>query len=299
MRLDKPIGTALLLWPCLWSAALAAPPGCLPDVRTVGAFVVGAFAMRGVGCVVNDLRDRDVDARVARTRDRPLASGELTVAQAYGCLGVHSAVGLGALIALPAAPAHAPFTYALCVSSLPLVAAYPSAKRYTNYPQVVLGLTFNWGALVGWAATHGELCLPVVTPLYLSGVCWTVLYDTLYAHQDKRDDAAIGLKSTALTFGDAGTKPILHVLSVAALAGWTAAGAAAGVSHPLVYHAGCLAAWAHLNWQVRTADLDDPANLADRFRSNNTVGAIVFASCAAGTALSGDVDAATATAIVG
>jgi 4-hydroxybenzoate polyprenyltransferase len=163
-------------------------------------------------------------------------------------------------------------------------------KRYTNYPQLVLGLTFNWGAIMGWVAVHGAIDWSVVGPLYGSGVAWTLVYDTLYAHQDKGDDAKLGLKSTALTFGEHGTKPILTACAVVAWGGWTMAGYNCGLGNLMeapYYYAGVSAAGAHLLWQIHSADLNDVENLAYRFRSNNVVGWIVFGSCIAGNIMSG------------
>ena len=275
-RLDKPIGTMLLLWPCCWSTALAAPAGCLPDARLLALFATGSFVMRGAGCTINDMWDADFDKSVARTKTRPLASGELAHTQAMGFLTAQLAAGLGVLLSLP----HTSYTFQVGAASLPLVVAYPLMKRYTNWPQLVLGMTFNWGALVGWASVHGSIDWAVIGPLYCGGIAWTLVYDTLYAHQDKIDDSKLGLKSTALHFAE-NTKPILHGFSALAAANWMAAGYALGFTSPL-YYGGCAAAYSHLVWQVRTADLDDPSNLAERFKSNNIVGATMFATCVVG-----------------
>lgn len=174
-RMDRPIGTLLLLWPCWWSAALAAQAHELPDPKLLALFGVGAFIMRGAGCTINDMWDADFDRRVTRTRNRPLASGELTHAQAWGFLSVQLMGGLAVLLYLP----HTFYCFQLGAASLPLVATYPLMKRYTNWPQLVLGMTFNWGAFMGWAATYGSLEWTVVGPLYASGVAWTLVYDTL------------------------------------------------------------------------------------------------------------------------
>lgn len=275
-RLDKPIGTMLLLWPCCWSTALAAPPGCFPDPTLLALFATGSFVMRGAGCTINDMWDADYDRSVARTRARPLASGELSYGQALTFLAAQLTAGLGVLLSLP----HTAYTFQVGAASLPLVVAYPLMKRYTNWPQLVLGMTFNWGAIVGWASVHGSIDWSVVAPLYGSGIAWTLVYDTLYAHQDKVDDRKLGLKSTALHFANR-TKPILNVFSALAVANWMAAGYVLEFTSPL-YYCGCAAAYSHLVWQVQTADLDNPPNLAQRFKSNNHVGAIVFASCVAG-----------------
>jgi len=285
-RIDKPIGTSLLLWPCLWSSALAAAQDSggwdaipfLPDPKLMALFTVGSFVMRGAGCTVNDMWDKEFDKSVERTKTRPLACGDLTMTQATMFLAAQLTTGLGVLLSLP----HLDYCFKLGAASLPLVIAYPLMKRYTNWPQLVLGMTFNWGALMGWAATHGTLDLNAVLPLYISGVCWTIVYDTLYAHQDKVDDAKLGLKSTALFFGD-NTKPILHGFAAFTLAGWSLAGYGAGYTDA-VYYVGCTLGYSHLVWQIQTADLHDSENLAYRFKSNNQVGAIIFASCVAGSA---------------
>jgi 4-hydroxybenzoate polyprenyltransferase len=196
-RVDRPVGTWLLLWPCIWSTALAAPAGSLPDVRLIALFAIGSFAMRGAGCTINDIWDRDIDRQVERTRNRPLASGELSLTQAAVFLCAQLLTGLGVLVQLP------PLTVALSLASMPLVVAYPIAKRVTSWPQLVLGLTFNWGALVGWSAARGDLPLEILGPLYGGAVCWTLHYDTLYAYQDAIDDKRIGVRSSALSLGGA------------------------------------------------------------------------------------------------
>jgi len=284
-RVDKPIGTALLLWPCLWSTALAASqPGGgwdylagAPDPSLIALFTVGSFVMRGAGCTINDMWDKDFDRNVHRTKNRPLASGKLSTNRAIAFLGLQLSAGLGVLLSLP----NMQYCLILGISSLPLVATYPLMKRYTNWPQLFLGMTFNWGAFMGWAASHGSLDPSVVLPLYASGVCWTLVYDTLYAHQDKVDDAKLGLKSTALHFGER-TKPTLYGFSSMTFIGWNLAGFGAGFSEP-VYYIGSFAAFSHLLWQIYSADLEDPENLAYRFKSNNHVGGIMFASCVAGS----------------
>jgi len=238
--------------------------------------------MRGAGCTINDMWDAKYDKQVARTVTRPLASGALSYKQATAFLGLQLTGGLGVLLSFP--QEHLQYCFLLGAASLPLVGVYPLMKRYTNWPQLVLGMTFNWGALMGWAATHGSLDaydgLSVVLPLYGGGVAWTLVYDTLYAHQDKQDDSKLGLKSTALYFAE-NTKPILVGFSALATGSWIAAGYNVGYMEPY-YYLGCGAAGAHLLWQVTTADLENPKNLAERFKSNTTVGAIMFASCIAG-----------------
>lgn len=273
VRLDRPAGVYLLAWPCFWSIALAAPAGALPDPTLLGLFGVGSFLLRGAGCTINDLWDRDIDKLVARTRNRPIASGAVSPTRAVAFLGAQLTLGLGVLLQLNE------FSVALGAASLPLVAAYPLMKRVTNWPQAFLGLTFNWGALLGWAAAHGSLDLPATLPLYASGVCWTLLYDTVYAHQDKGDDVKVGVKSTALHFGD-DTKGYLGTFGGLSIAGLCGAGAATGLGWP--FYAGAAAAASHLAWQTATVDLDDPEDCAAKFRSNNAYGAMVFAAIVAG-----------------
>lgn len=281
-RVDKPIGTWLLLWPCLWSTAFASE-AALPDPRLVSLFAVGSFVMRGSGCTINDLWDQDFDKHVTRTQSRPLASGALSNQQAIQFLALQLTIGLGVLLSLP----QMEYCFWWGVSSLPLVVVYPLMKRFSNFPQVVLGLTFNWGAWMGWAATYGSMNYAVIAPLYLSGVCWTVVYDTIYANQDKQDDKAIGLKSTALTFGEDETKhkQILHAFAAMTFVQWLAAGYMMEDISMMPYTAGMSLAYGHLLWQIQTAELDNPQNLADRFRSNTVVGGIVFASIVAGKVL--------------
>ncbi|GAQ88895.1 hypothetical protein KFL_004670115 [Klebsormidium nitens] len=218
-RYDKPIGTWLLAWPCFWSIALAAPPGALPDPVLLAWFGAGAIVMRGAGCTVNDMWDQDIDSKVFRTQDRPIASKRVSPRKAFLFLAAQSTVGLGVLLQLN------DFSKVLGASSLFLVATYPLMKRITSWPQAYLGLTFNWGALLGWSAVKGSLFLPAVGPLYAAGICWTLVYDTIYAHQDKEDDKLVGVKSTALRFGTA-TPQWLAGFGAATLAGLAASGAA-------------------------------------------------------------------------
>mmetsp|Transcript_101518 Transcript_101518/g.206096 ORF Transcript_101518/g.206096 Transcript_101518/m.206096 type:complete len:422 (+) Transcript_101518:156-1421(+) len=280
----------------------------LPDPKLLGLFTVGAFVMRGAGCTINDLWDRDLDREVARTKTRPLAAWILTPFQAMIWLGLQLSVGLGVLLSLP----NTEYCFGWGVASLPIVVAYPLMKRFFDYPQLVLGLCFNWGAFMGWAAVHGGVDYSVVLPLYASGVAWTIGYDTLYAHQDKEDDAKLGLKSTAITFGrlgggsgsqednDSNDKRVLYGLAATTYACWLVAGyhdfvpvaevaTTTRTSPPSsallpfgAYTTGVTGACAHLLWQIRTADLSDPHNLAERFRSNAKVGGIVFGSILAG-----------------
>eukprot|EP00887_Chlorella_sp_A99_P002648 scaffold6.g2648.t1 len=274
MRLDNPIGTWLLAWPCFWSIALAAPPGALPDARLLALFGAGALLLRGAGCTVNDLWDRNLDRQVERTRWRPLAAGLITPAAAVGFLGAQLLAGLVILLQFNT------YSQVLGASSLALVATYPLMKRVTGWPQArrtvpaYLGLTYNWGALLGWAAARGACDWGVVLPLYASGVCWTLVYDTIYAHQDKRDDVKVGIKSTALTFGER-TKSYCAVFAAGQAALLAAAGAAAGCGP--TYYAGVAAAVAHMAWQIVAVDLDDGADCMAKFVSNRTTGGLLFA----------------------
>src|SRR5881392_1570402 len=196
-RLDRPIGSWLLLMPCWWSAALSA--GIAHDIKplplTIALFLIGAFAMRGAGCTWNDITDRDLDAKVERTRSRPIPAGQVSVTQAFVFLVAQALVGLAVLLQFNR------FAVATGIASLVIVAVYPFMKRITWWPQVVLGLAFSWGALMGFAVTFGRLDLTAFV-LYAGSIAWVIGYDTIYAHQDAEDDALIGIKSTARLFGD-------------------------------------------------------------------------------------------------
>ena len=276
-RFDRPIGAWLLLFPCWWSFALAehASGRLWPRPSLLLLFLVGAFVMRGAGCTWNDIVDRDYDAGVARTRSRPIPSGQVSVAAAALFGAALSLVGLAVLLQMNWA------TVGLAAASLVLVAVYPFAKRFTFWPQVVLGLTFKWGALVGWTASRGMLEWPAAL-LYGGSVLWTIGYDTIYAHQDKADDAALGLKSTALHFGER-TKAWVGAFYAGAVLLWAAAFAAADVGW-IAGGLGLAAAAALLAWQVATLDTEDAANCLSRFKSNRDVGWILLAAIVAAMA---------------
>jgi 4-hydroxybenzoate polyprenyltransferase len=268
-RLDRPIGSWLLLLPCWWSTALAAvhAGAALPNPWHVVLFFVGAFAMRGAGCTWNDIVDRDLDGRVERTRSRPIPSGQVSVVQAAAFLVLQALIGLLVLLQFNR------FAIAAGIASLAVVAIYPFMKRFTYWPQIGLGLAFSWGALMGWAAAFGRLDLPAYL-LYAGAIAWVIGYDTIYAHQDREDDALIGIKSTALLFGTR-TKPALAAfyttaIVLLALAGWSAG---AGI----VFALGLAAFAAHLAWQVTRLDIGDPANCLKIFKSNRDAGLILFA----------------------
>jgi 4-hydroxybenzoate polyprenyltransferase len=268
-RLDRPIGSWLLLLPCWWSVALAAVAARepLPNIWYLILLFIGAFAMRGAGCTWNDIVDRDIDARVERTRSRPLPSGQVTLAQAVGFMVLQALIGLAVLLQFNR------FAIGVGVASLAIVAVYPFMKRVTYWPQIALGLAFSWGALMGWAIAFGRLDLPAFL-LYAGAIAWVIHYDTIYAHQDSEDDALVGLKSTALLFGER-TKPILAMFSTAAVVLLAAAGLTAGAG--VVFLIGLAAFAAHLAWQVVRLDIGDPALCLKIFKSNRDAGLILFA----------------------
>ncbi len=276
-RLDRPIGSWLLLLPCWWSSALAAVAAHqrLPNLWHIALFFVGAFAMRGAGCTWNDIVDRDLDAAVERTRSRPIPSGQVSVTQAALFLVAQSFVGFLVLIAFN------PFTVALGVASLAIVAVYPFMKRVTYWPQIVLGLAFSWGALMGWAAAFGRLDSPALL-LYAGSISWVIGYDTIYAHQDREDDALIGIKSTALLFGPR-TKPMLALFYAGAVILLGAAGFSAGGG--VVFALGLVAFAAHLTWQIVRLDIADPDNCLAVFKSDRDAGLILFAGLVLDAAL--------------
>jgi 4-hydroxybenzoate polyprenyltransferase len=266
-RLDRPIGSWLLLMPCWWSLGLAGIRGAtLPSAWHVLLFFIGAFAMRGAGCTWNDLVDRDLDAKVERTRSRPIPSGQVSVTQAAIFLVAQALVGLAVLLQFNR------FTVLCGFASLLVVAVYPFMKRITYWPQIVLGLAFSWGALMGWPAVFARLDWPAVI-LYAGSICWVIGYDTIYAHQDREDDALIGLKSTALLFGE-NTRVMLGLFYGAAVLLIGAAGFMAGGG--MVFVLGLLAFAAHLAWQVRALDIDDPRYCLRLFKSNRDAGLVLF-----------------------
>lgn len=278
-RWDRPIGWQLLLWPCWWSAALApqaiAPTALttgLPSIWHLALFLVGSIAMRGAGCTYNDLVDAKIDARVARTRSRPLPSGRVTRGQAKLFLALQALVGFLVLIQFNL------FAIVLGVSSLGFVAIYPFLKRVTDWPQLGLGLAFSWGALMGWAALWSGLSAAPLL-LYLGAIAWTVGYDTIYAHQDKEDDALIGVRSTARLFG-ARTRPALVVLYGLTLAAFAAAfaltGSTEGAGPSWPAYAGLAIGAGQMFWQIRRLDIDNPDECLKLFKSNTRFGVIVF-----------------------
>jgi 4-hydroxybenzoate polyprenyltransferase len=259
-RLDRPIGTWLLLFPGWWGIALAAKSW--PDPLLLALFALGAVVMRGAGCTLNDIADREYDGKVARTRMRPLPSGRVSVPQAVVFMLAQLLVGAAVLFSLNRT------SQALGVAVLALIATYPFMKRITWWPQLFLGLNFNWGALLGWTAVSGALAWPPVL-LYLGGICWTLGYDTIYAHQDKEDDARIGVKSSALALGER-TRPFFVAFYAAAAALWAVGGIAAGLG--FVFFLALGAALLQLLWQAARVDTNNAADCLAKFRSNRLVG---------------------------
>jgi 4-hydroxybenzoate polyprenyltransferase len=263
MRLDRPIGTWLLFWPCAWSMALAGVAGRWDLLLW---FLLGAFAMRSAGCIYNDLVDRDLDAKVERTRLRPLASGRVSARSAWLLIAGLSAVGLLVVLQLQ------PVAQLIALASLALVAAYPFMKRITWWPQAWLGLVFSWGALVGWPAVTGSLGLAPVF-LWLGCAFWVLGYDTLYAIQDKEDDALVGVKSTARLFGKRAPLMVAFFYALA-VSGWAEAIWLVRPD-PLALTA-LIPAAIHLALQAARADPDDPDRALALFRSNRFTGLLVF-----------------------
>lgn len=289
-RLDRPIGIWLLLWPCLWSLMLAVNTSAVqwrlratgfslgdwqlasPDPILFVWFFLGAIVMRGAGCTWNDILDRNLDGEVARTQDRPLPSGQISLTGAVCFLLLELAIGFLILLQLNE------FSIYLGAASLILVATYPLMKRITWWPQAFLGLTFNWGALLGWAAVQGSLSRPAGI-LYIGCIFWTLGYDTIYAHQDKEDDALVGIRSTARLLGHR-SKNFIAASYVSALIFFAIAGTLAELA-PWFY-LGLLIAALQLARQVASLDLDSPENCLSKFRSNHSFGWIMFMAVIAG-----------------
>lgn len=276
MRIDKPIGSWLLFWPCSWSIAAAAIPGALPDLQMLALFGMGAFVMRGAGCTINDMWDRDIDAKVERTKDRPLVNGDVSIKQALVFLGGQLSIGLLILLQLNW------YSVFLGASSLGLVVSYPLMKRFTYWPQLVLGFTFNWGALLGYSAIKGYVDLATCLPLYLAGVCWTIVYDTIYAHQDKNDDLRLGIKSTALKFNE-DTKLWLSGFSATMIGSLVASGLMNMQTWPYFAAVGIISS--HLAYQISTLQINNANDCSRKFISNSQVGFILFCGIIIGNLL--------------
>jgi 4-hydroxybenzoate polyprenyltransferase len=278
-RLDRPIGSWLLLMPCWWSLALAAgiahQLGRLP--LGIALFFIGAFVMRGAGCTWNDITDRDLDAMVERTRSRPIPAGQVSVRQAFAFLVAQALIGLAVLLQFNR------FAVITGIASLLIVAVYPFMKRITWWPQIVLGLAFSWGALMGFAVTFGRIDLTAFV-LYAGSIAWVIGYDTIYAHQDAEDDALIGIKSTARLFGAKTHQALMVFYGLAVvLIGAALALAGAGVAAWI----GLAAFAAHLAWQIARLKIGDPALCLRVFKSNRDAGLLLFAGLLADAVMRG------------
>ncbi|PRX08745.1 UNVERIFIED_ORG: 4-hydroxybenzoate polyprenyltransferase [Martelella mediterranea] len=277
-RWDRPIGWQLLMWPCFWSAAMAAGVTANAGAFRPGQFIahlflfwLGAVAMRGAGCTYNDLVDHRIDDKVARTRSRPLPSGRVSRRQAWVFILLQALTGLAVLLSFNL------FAILLGFASLAVVAVYPFAKRFTDWPQFFLGLAFSWGALMGWAAVFGTVSLPAVLA-YVAAIFWTIGYDTIYAHQDKEDDALIGVRSTARLFGEK-TKPWLIAFYSLVLLLLATAFSLAGLGWPAF--GGLVVAGAMLFYQIVVLNIDDGDQCKRLFVFNNYVGMVIFAGLVA------------------
>lgn len=268
-RFDRPIGWWLLFWPCAAGVALAG--GLLTQWALIVWILVGAIAMRGAGCVYNDIVDRDLDAQVARTASRPLASGAVSLRAAWIWLVALCGIGLVVLLQLPR------LAQLVALGSVALVAAYPFMKRITWWPQAWLGLVFSWGALVGWVAVEEGARLWPLAALYAGCIAWVIGYDTIYAVQDMEDDAMVGIRSSARALGKA-IRPGVALFYALAVAGW---GAALWLVRPdPLALVALLPAALHLSWQALTLDAADGRNALARFRANRTTGLLLFLACA-------------------
>ncbi|EQC53016.1 para-hydroxybenzoate-polyprenyltransferaseCoq2, partial [Schizosaccharomyces japonicus yFS275] len=268
-RVHAPVGTILLYCPCTWSILMAAYSIKVPifsTVKVLTIFALGSFVMRSAGCVINDLWDRKLDAKVRRSSNRPLANGKVGVPEALGLLGVQLSTALIILCSLNS------YTVKLGVLSLLPVSLYPSFKRFTYYPQAFLGLTFSYGALMGWPALVGADAMfwPVVAPLYLSSVFWVIMYDTIYAHQDKLDDVHAGIYSTALKFGKR-TKPVLFLLASIQYVFLSFAGMA-NHQGPIFYLLGVCGSYISTLLMIFNVNLNSPKNCMHWFKQNSKMG---------------------------
>ncbi|THD23476.1 4-hydroxybenzoate polyprenyl transferase [Fasciola hepatica] len=268
-RVDRPTGTWLLYLPCTWSIALAAPAGQIPDLSMLALFGVGAILMRGAGCTINDLWDRKFDRQVERTKDRPLASNELTPMNALIFLSIQLSAAFLVLLQLN--------WYSICVGCLSLVPVviYPLFKRITYWPQFVLGITLNWGVWLGYSAVLGSCSLPICAPLYLAAAFWTSTYDTIYSSQDIEDDLLIGVKSTAILFGER-TKTYLSLFHAGMLVNLLLVGV--NSSAGWIYYAGTGAMMTHVAYLIYKTQLRDPKSCLQSFKASRTTGLIYFAA---------------------
>jgi len=270
-RLDRPVGIWLTLFPC-WAALFQAAHG-LPDVRQLAVFTLGALLMRSAGSTINDIADRKFDGHVERTRFRPLASGQIGIGQAVTFLAIELALAASLLLFLT------PYTRLVALCVLPLVFVYPLCKRFTHWPQAVLGAAFNWGMLMAWAEIAGAIPAGAVL-MWAGAIAWQIGYDTVYAYVDVKDDTRLGLKSTAILFGERG-KRIIGLFYVSTIAAWSVGGWLSGMSLPYAF--GMLVIAAHLAWQVRRIDLARPDVNYRLFLANILTGLLLAASSLVGT----------------
>ncbi|KAJ7960538.1 4-hydroxybenzoate polyprenyltransferase, mitochondrial [Quillaja saponaria] len=275
-----PIGiwlVGLLTYPLLWSIALAAPQGHLPNFKTLILFAVGAIPFRCAACTINEILDSDIDRLIERTKSRPIACGAVTPFQGLCFFGLEILLGLAILL-----PALNTCSRLLGIPFLFLTCTYPLMKRITYWPQAYLGLNFNWGALLGWAAVKGSLDLKIVLPLYIGGVFWTLVYDTIYAHQDREEDMQVGVKSTALLFGNS-TKTWTTGFAIACIASLALSGYNARIGWP--FYVSLIAASGQLGWQIWTVDLSSGDDCKSKFVSNKWFAGIVFSGILIGRLL--------------
>ncbi|CAF1144983.1 unnamed protein product [Rotaria sordida] len=264
-RIDKPTGSWVIFLPGAWSIALAGTT--LTNLSLIGLFGIGTILMRGAGCTINDLWDKEYDRRVERTKSRPIASGEITIRQGLIWAGVQLSLSFLILIQL-----NFPTIGIGICSLLPLI-IYPIMKRYTNWPQFFLGITLNWSALMGFTAATGAVYPSVIIPLYFAGIAWTLHYDTIYAHQDKRDDLIIGVKSTALLLGE-NTKLWLRAFSIGMITHLITVGLSVDQTWP--YYIGLMGVGYHLHRQIETVNLNDNQSCWNTFVSNRMTGLMIF-----------------------
>lgn len=276
MRVDKPTGTWLLFWPCAWSIGLAAPAGHLPSISALALFGAGSFLMRAGGCVINDLLDQKYDKLVERTKYRPLPSGELTNKDAMVTLAFLLSGSLAVLLQFNW------FSVAVGASSLAFAVLYPYAKRYTYWPQIVLGFAFNFGVVLGWTAVRNSFDPSIVFPFYFGLISWTLVYDTIYALQDKADDIIAGVKSTALLWGEQ-TRYWLTGFGTLAVCLLYMTGIMTHQTWP--YYLGLAGTAGHLGWQIGTLKIHEPVDCWSKFRSNQWMGIILFCGIVCGSLL--------------
>ncbi|KPM06956.1 4-hydroxybenzoate polyprenyltransferase, mitochondrial-like protein [Sarcoptes scabiei] len=280
MRLDKPTGTWLLIFPCWWSIAMSTAAGSLPSLTNLGLFSIGAIMMRSAGCIINDIWDRKLDRKITRTKNRPLASNQIDLSESLALLS--GLLGSSLLVLLQ----FDKYSVLLGSSSLALVSTYPLFKRFTYWPQLILGMTFNWGALLGWSVNcHGSIDLLAVLPLYAAGICWTLIYDTIYAHQDKKDDIMLGLKSTAIKFGDQ-TSTFLQGFTALMTISLLSCGIHTEQTWP--YYLSLLMIFGNLQRIIYKLDINSVENCAENFRRNTQIGWILLFGLIIGTLCKSD-----------